>query len=90
MQPNSVGFSYPQQSKNLQLLLQQKIPSEVAKLLGIPQQDFNKIPKQLTDFPFPNRVYFSSNGSSSPDSPTLTNLKTYILHPQQQSWIHFP
>ena len=73
--------------QNLQLLLQ-KFPSEVAKLLRIPQRDFNKIPKQCTEFPFPNRVYFS-NGSSSPSMSTSTYLKTYILHLHLQAGILF-
>ena len=74
MQPNGVRFSYPWQSKILITAPKNKFPSEVAKLLRIPQQDFNKIPKQLTEFTFPNKVYFSSNGSSS---PSKSNFKKF-------------
>ena len=45
---------------------------------------------QFTELTFPNRVYFSNDGSPFPRISTSTNLNTYILHPQPQLGIYFP
>ena len=68
----SVVLTSPTEQNSL--ITAPKFPSEVAKPLRIPQRDFNKIPKQCTEFPFPNIVYFSNNGSSSPCISTSNKI----------------
>ena len=60
--PNRVFFKYQADYKASSLAEQKspiaapKFPSEVAKLLNIPQQDFSKIPKKFMELTFRNII----------------------------------
>ena len=45
----------PEEQKSPIIALEKKFPSEVAKLLRIPQQDFTKSPNSAWSFPYPTK-----------------------------------